>query len=351
MTIMPRKTGEWKKQDNVNWIILDKIVRNGPQNLPSLEGLKGGIKLSHASVRIGVEQLQKKYIIQQTSVDQSIPRRPIKTFDVTLLGLLVWFVKSTNDNKKSNHQIMKNKIRKIFPIISEKWGVLTKYFDETHMIKIFSKIFSNMEILHDDDPLLLKYKTFYRGVIMELKNVQYHDVKNLKNKLTFTNTNQFKAGFEAMVNFAFFLELYKLYDEDRHYDYDEFVGFKKKSNIKDWLKIVNSNETLREHVLTGFKTMKTFAKSTHEGINLDMENIIGSNKNFCDICGRTYEKNKEEEHFELHYLDKQNKKSQGIDYNRKKLYDRYNLLSRTEYEYELEFKRNKVFRFDQIFKF
>ena len=347
---MPRITGNWKNQEETNWLILDKLVRGGPQNHPSLENKKGRNRLSHASVRVGIQRLLKRYLVSVVSVDESIPRRPIKTFSTTKLGLLVWFVRKTQDSKfsvKTNHF---QYIREILPILSKKWQSLKNYYHEEFMIKLLVKVISNIEILRSD-PVILKYKTFYRGVTMEFKNTQEHKV--FRNIRKLVDSVEFKKGFEIVVNFGFFLELYKLHEIESYY-YDDTVGLKERSKITDWLDIVKSDEQLTKQILHGFNTMKKYSEKTNEGIVSDLEFLQGKDKDFCWICSNTYEKDKEEEHIALHYYKNQHRKepkSKNV-YNkvRRQFYENLTLLHRTDYEYELEFEKNKVFKFNEFFK-
>ena len=329
---MPRITGNWKSQDKTNWIILDKLVRNGSHNLPSIE--KGREKLSHASVRKGIQYLQKRNLVSEIAVDTTIPKKPIKTFDATLLGLLVWLVKKISDNKNPHTIISPKYFKGILPIISKKWNTLTKYYDKKHMEKILAKIFSNIEILADD-PFIVKYKTFYRGVTMEFKNTQEHKI--FHNVLELVDSNEFKKGFETMINFAFFLELYKLYKVG-YYEHDEKVGFSKKPDIKDWLNIINSDRKLKNQIHIGFSTMKEFSEITDRGLEDDLNVILG----------------KENEYLKSHnYVGKKLTKLELKEYIGKIInndLDTWHLLSRTNYEYELEFHRKNVFKADRFFK-
>jgi len=347
---MPRLTGKWKRQDQTNWLVLDKLVRKGPQAPANIEGKKGKYELSHTSVRIGIEYLQKRYLISEISVDESIPKRPIRTFDATTLGVLVWFVKNVKDEKINNTQQVLKNIHELLPIISKKWETLTKYYEEQHMIKLLVKVFSNMEILAED-PITIKYKTFYRGVTMEFKNTQDHK-KFLETVLKLVNSKEFKRGFESVVNFAFFLELYKLYRVG-YYDYDEEVGFIGKPDVKNWLKIIKSDEKLFGQIKMGFHNMKESSETTDEGIRKDLDLILGKDKKVCSYCGRIY-KNEEE-----HYTSHQNiheketpkiSKKQALKKYMNNFMDYQSLLFRSEYEYELEFQREKVLKFTDIFK-
>lgn len=355
---MTRIQGKWKSQKQTAWLILDSLTRKGPQNLPLLENKKGKKRLSHASVRIGVEQLQKRHLVSVIKVDNSIPRRPIKTFGATKLGVLVWFVRKTQDSKfsiKANHF---QYIREILPILSRKWQSLKSYYHEEFMIKLLAKVISNIEILYSN-PVILKYKTFYRGVTMEFKNTQEHEVFHDIHELV--DSAEFKKGFETVVNFGFFLELYKLHEIESYY-YDDTVGLKDKSKITDWLDIVKSDEQLAKQILLGFNTMKKFAEKTNEGIISDLEFIQGEDKDFCWICGNIYDKDREEEHTALHYYKnkylKKLKSKNAYDEIRRnisenlilqKIYENLTLFHRTDYEYELEFEKNKVFRFGKFF--
>ena len=70
--VMSRIQGKWKNQVETNWIILDKLIREGPMNLPSLENKNGRNSLSHASVRKGINRLEKRFLVIQTEVDESL---------------------------------------------------------------------------------------------------------------------------------------------------------------------------------------------------------------------------------------------------------------------------------------
>jgi len=338
---MPRKKDGWKKQDETNWLILDKLTRKNFQKIPDLE--RGKPKLAHTSVRKGVIHLQNKFLIKPVSEDKTIPLRPIITYGVTFLGLIVWFVEKMNNSSTQSSVIFPTYFKKILPTISKNWKLLSKFYEVKQMEKLLAKVFSNMEILAYD-PIIIKYKTFYKSVIMEFKNVQEHKI--FHNILELVKSNKFRNDFEIIVNFAFLLELYKLYDKEHHY-YDEVTGIIGKSNIKDWLKIVNSNKKFKESVQIGFTTMKDYAESTNDGLRNDLDIILGEGKLYCDVCGQNYEETNKSKHFDSHGKAKI---IDGMDEHiRNHLRTNY-LLSRTHYEYELDFQKDKVFRFDKFFK-
>jgi len=314
---MPRIKGKWKSKEKINWLILDKLVRKSPQNYPTLEH-KGKTKLPHASVRNGIKYLQKRYLVSQVSIDKSIPPKPIITFGVTFLGQIVWFIEKMKNNT-SPIIGSPTYFKEILPTISKNWSSLSKYYKVKHMEKLLAKVFSNIEIL-DDYPVIIKYKTFYRGVIMEFKNTQEHKI--FHNILRFVDSVEFRNGFETIVNFAFLLELYKLYDQESYY-HDKVTGIIGRPKINDWLKVVNSNKKFKKSIQVGFYTMKDYAERTSEGLRKDLDIIFA------------HEKPK---------MDKE------IDEYRHNFTSIELLLSRTLYEYELEFQKDKVFRFDKFFK-
>jgi len=339
---MPRVKGGWKNHDEINWLILDKLVRKDPQNLPTLEH-GGKTKLPHASVRKGIKYLQKRYLISQVSVDNSIPRKPIKTFGVTFLGRIVWFVEKINNSRTSSPIASPTYFKEMLPTISKNWKLLSKYYKVKQMEKLLAKVFSNIEIL-GDVPIIIKYKTFYRGVIMEFKNTQEHEI--FHNILELVDSDEFRNGFETIVNFAFLLELYKLYDQE-HYYYDEITGIIGKPNINDWLDVVNNNKKFKESVQIGFYTMKDYAERTNEGLRNDLDVLLGKGIVYCILCGQIYKETNTDEHFNSH---RKPKIIQGMDeYSLNYIKTDY-LLSRIPFEYELEFQRDKVFRFDKFFK-
>lgn len=346
---MPRIQGKWKNQKDTNWIMLDRLIRHGPMNLPSLENKNGKDQLSHASVRKGIAYLEKRFLIIQTDVDESIPKRPIKTFGPTTLGHIAWFTQIVNEGNKQNIKRALKYIHKVLPIISKKWNVLTKYYDEIILIKFLAKIFSNMEILAKDI-ISLKYKTFYRGVTMEIKNRQEH--QGSETILEIFESEEFQKGFHAMVNFAFFLEIFKLY-QPSFYDYDDMVGFKTKTNVKNWLKIVKSDKELFQQIQIGFDNMKVASKRTDEGIKEDLELIIGKGNMYCQFCGEITPKIKQEEHFQEHNRVNRDTKEESLfemPEELKKYYENQMLLGRSEYEYELEFDRDSVYNFTKFFR-
>jgi len=339
---MPRIKGEWKKQNKTNWLILEKLIRKGPQNLPTLQ-YRGRPKLPHASVIKGIEYLRKRYLISQVAIDNSIPKKPIRTFDSTFLGQIVWFVEKMNNNKTTRPILSPTYFKKILPAISKNWNLLSKYYEVKHMEKLLAKVFSNIEIL-TEDPVTIKYMTFYRGLTMEFKNTQEHE------KLDYTydivDSKEFKKGLETIVNFAFLLELYKLYDQNYYY-YDEITGIIGKPNVNDWLNIVNNNRKFKEAIQIGFYVMKQSVKRTDEGLREDLNTILGKGKYFCQFCEQTYDLSDEKKHFNSHRKPKPNedvgeymKKFHIIDY----------LLNRSMFEYELDFQKDKVFKFNKFFK-
>lgn len=329
---MPRPTGNWKKQDETNWLVLDRLVRTGPQNLPSLEKRNRRYKLPHASVRIGIQQLQQDHLVSVSSIDNSIPRRPIKTFVATRLGLLTWFATMTQKSGIDYSMINSKQMKDILPILSRKWQLLKKFYVERHMIRLLGKVFSNIEVLFDN-PFILKYKTFYRGATIEFKNTQEKTTIDVPIDYAI----EFQTGLETMVNFAFFLELYKLHDVDNHYESDDIVGLKKETSINDWLSIVKSEKMLLEQISTGFNTMKKYSENADKGLREDLDFILGKEMDFCEICTEPYTKNKPDEHLKLHKVEEL-----------ERFYDRSMLLSRSDFEYELEFHRKNVVRFDKF---
>lgn len=343
---MPRIQGQWKNQAETNWMILDKLVRKGPMNLPSLENKKGKKALSHASVRKGIQYLEKRFLIIQTEVDESIPRRPIKTYGPTILGRITWFAQTV---KKANDQKIRTALKyvhEVLPIISKKWNMLTKFYDEILLIQFLAKVFDNMEILAKDI-IALKYKTFYRGVTMEIRNRQEH--KNAMTILEIFSSEEFLKGFHSMVNFAFFLEIFKLY-QSSFYDYDDIVGFKTKEDVKDWLRIIKSDEELFRQIQIGFDNMKMASQKTDEGLKEDLEFIIGKGNQFCQFCGKTFSNIREEEHVQTHKIMKDKKSIHDIPEELENYLENQMLLGRTEYEYELEFDRDSVYSFTKFFK-
>jgi len=222
--------------------------------------------------------------------------------------------------------------------------------DEIILIKFLAKIFTNMEILAKDI-IALKYKTFYRGVTMEIKNKQDHE--GLPTILQVFESEEFLKGFHALVNFAFFLEIFKLY-QPNYYDYDEEeVGFKTKENVKDWLKIVKSDKELFQQIQIGFDNMRVASQRTDDGINQDLELILGKGNRYCQFCGEIILKINEEKHFQDHNLFTKNVTEKSL-FEPSKEWDNYSgnqmLLGRSEYEYELEFDRDSVYKFTKFFK-
>ena len=237
----------------------------------------------------------------------------------------------------------------MLPIISKKWNTLTKYYDEVLLIEFLAKVFTNMEILAKDI-IALKYKTFYRGVTMEIRNRQEHE--SSETILQIFGSEEFLNGFHAMVNFAFFLEVFKLY-QPSHYDYDSTVGFKTKENLKDWLNIVKSDQKLFQQIKIGFNNMKTASQITDEGIKRDLELVLGKGNMYCQFCGETVLKLNEKKHFQGHNYTNKNVTEKSL-FKVPKIFENYienqMLLGRSEYEYELEFDRDNVYTFTKFFK-
>lgn len=233
--------------------------------------------------------------------------------------------------------------KEILPTISKKWSSLSKYYKVKQMEKLLAKVFSNIEIL-DADPIIIKYKIFYRGVTMEFKNTQEHKI--FHNILELVDSAKFRNGFETIVNFAFLLELYKLYEQENYY-YDKVTGIIGEPNINDWLKVVNSNKKFKKSIQIGFYTMKNYAERTNGGLRKDLDIILGKGKVYCQFCGQIYEISKTNDHFKSHEKPKTGEKM--VEYMGNFMNAEY-LLSRTFFEHELEFQKDKVFRFDKFFK-
>ena len=214
------------------------------------------------------------------------------------------------------------------------------------MIEFLAKVFSNMEILAKDI-IALKYKTFYRVVTIEIKNSQEHSKNNTI--LGIFESEEFLKGFHAMINFAFFLEVFKLY-QPSFYDFYSETGFKTKPNVKDWLKIIKSDEKLYQQIQIGFDNMKIASKKTDEGIKNDLELLIGKNNMYCQFCGEIVMKTDEENHWKEHNKRNKIKSSHGIPIELENYIGNQMLLGRTEYEYELEFDREAVYSFTKYFK-
>lgn len=346
---MSRIQGKWKNQGETNWIILDKLIRDGAKNLPSIENKNGRNSLSHTSVRKGIEYLEKRFLVIQTDVDESIPRRPIRTFGPTTLGHVTWFTQTVKQGNKHDIKVALKNIHTVLPVILKKWNTLIKYYDEALLIKFLAKVFDNMEILAKDI-ISLKYKTFYRGVTMEIKNRQEH--RDSETILQIFESEEFLKGFHAMVNFAFFLEIFKLYQRN-YYDYDDKIGFKTKENIKDWIKIVKSDKELFTQIQIGFDNMKVASQITDEGIKQDLELILGKGNMYCQFCGETISKKDEEEHYQTHNNNNKITTMKELFEMPKGLENYYGnqmLLGRSEFEYELEFDRDSVYSFNKFFK-
>ena len=154
-----------------------------------------------------------------------------------------------------------------------------------------------------------------------------------------------------MINFAFFLEVFKLY-QPIFYDYDSEVGFKTKPNVKDWLKIIKSDKKLYQQIQIGFDNMKLASQKTDEGIKQDLELLIGKGNMYCQFCGEIVVKAEEEKHWKKHNKRKKTETelSSGIPIELENYLGNQMLLGRTEYEYELEFDRDRVYKFTKYFK-
>ncbi len=83
---MTKIKGKWITQELTELRILEKLLKKGPLNMPAIEDRKGKDRLSHASVRIGISKLLEEKKIKVVDVDKSIPKRPVKTFEITPVG-------------------------------------------------------------------------------------------------------------------------------------------------------------------------------------------------------------------------------------------------------------------------
>lgn len=137
---MTRIQGKWIPQETTELKILEKLLRKGPLTMPVIEDKKSNERLSHASVRKGISNLLDEEKIIVVKVDDSIPRRPVKTFEITPVGMygyLEWVFPEENKPKYSDEIwesieesrkkfSRKNIITHYFPIINRHWDNLTQ---------------------------------------------------------------------------------------------------------------------------------------------------------------------------------------------------------------------------------
>lgn len=333
---MTRQKGAWITKDQAKFVILHNLVLSD-KPLESVFFEKSEQPIPHASVAKILPELQKKKLIKKISSRTSRRGLKVPSFEVTLLGLLVWFV---NDNKYTKFLALTNRfqyVEKILPIISKKWQLLSEYYYEEVMMRLLIKVISSIHILAGD-PIILKYKTFYRGVTIEFKNTQEYDV--YESVLELVESDTFKKGFEMIVNFGFFLELYKLHETESYY-YDRQIGLKRKTKITDWLKVVKSDNQLTNQILIGFNTMKEYSERTHVGIVSDVEFIQGKGRKYCKVCSEMYDDEITESMHRSRLIN---------EHNLNKIIEKDYLFSRSLFENELEFEKKKIFGFNEFFK-
>lgn len=84
---MTKIKGKWIRQEDTEVKILEKLLRKGPLNIPKIEDKKGKERLSHTSVLIGISKLLAKKSVIIINEDKSIPKRSVKTFEITPVGM------------------------------------------------------------------------------------------------------------------------------------------------------------------------------------------------------------------------------------------------------------------------
>ena len=85
---MTKIKGRWITQEETEVRILRRLLNEGPLNIPTLENKHGNDKLSHASVIKTIQKLLDEKKIKISTTDTSIPRKPIKTFEIQILGIM-----------------------------------------------------------------------------------------------------------------------------------------------------------------------------------------------------------------------------------------------------------------------
>lgn len=133
---MTKIKGKWITQEETEVRILRRLLNEGPLNMPALENKNRSDRLSHTSVIKTIDKLLKEKKISITDTDTTIPKRPIKTFEIKILGIMKYFdwifpsfdIKYREEIwegiKESKKKISKQDIIKYFPHIGKHWKKL-----------------------------------------------------------------------------------------------------------------------------------------------------------------------------------------------------------------------------------
>src|SRR5574337_469112 len=135
---MTKIKGNWISQEVTELRILEKLLKHGPLKIPAIEDKKGKDRLSHTSVLIGISKLLAKKRLRVKNKDNSIPKRSVKTLEITPTGMyqyLEWIFPNEKmpehsdemweSIKKSGQKFRRQNITPhYFPIVDTYWDKL-----------------------------------------------------------------------------------------------------------------------------------------------------------------------------------------------------------------------------------
>ncbi len=135
---MTKIKGKWITREDTELKILEKLLKKGPLNMPAIEDRKGKDPLSHASVRNGIFNLLEEKKVIVVEIKKTIPKRPVKTFEITPAGIYQYLQWIFPEEKKAKYSdeiwesikksrrkfVRKNITPHYFPIIDKYWEKL-----------------------------------------------------------------------------------------------------------------------------------------------------------------------------------------------------------------------------------